>query len=59
MKMNRVMQMSILAVIAAIISIVAIIISILKRSKVNVPEPLRLHYPELEEIASTPPEART
>ena len=35
------------------------LISILKRSKVNVPEPLRRHYPELEEIAATPPEAPT
>ncbi len=35
------------------------LISLLKGSKVNVPEPLRQHYPELEEIASTPPEAPT
>jgi uncharacterized protein YecE (DUF72 family) len=35
------------------------LISILKRSKVNVPEPLRQHYPELEEIAATPPESPT
>jgi hypothetical protein len=32
---------------------------LLKGSKVNVPEPLRRQYPELEEIASTPPEAPT
>jgi uncharacterized protein YecE (DUF72 family) len=35
------------------------LISLLKGSKVNVPEPLRSQYPELEEIASTPPEAPT
>jgi uncharacterized protein YecE (DUF72 family) len=35
------------------------LISILKRSKVNVPEPLREHYPELEEIAANPPESPT
>jgi uncharacterized protein YecE (DUF72 family) len=35
------------------------LISILKRSKVKVPEPLRQHYPELEEIAATPPESPT
>jgi len=35
------------------------LISILKRSKVNVPEPLRQHYPELEEIAANPPESPT
>ncbi|MGB9465518.1 MAG: DUF72 domain-containing protein [Candidatus Acidiferrum sp.] len=31
------------------------LISILKGSKVKVPEPLRVQYPELEEIADTPP----
>jgi uncharacterized protein YecE (DUF72 family) len=31
------------------------IISILKGTKVKVPEPLRQHYPELEDIADTPP----
>jgi uncharacterized protein YecE (DUF72 family) len=31
------------------------LISMLKGVKVNVPEPLRQHYPELEKIASTPP----
>ena len=31
------------------------LISILKGSKVRVPEPLRRHYPQLEEIADTPP----
>jgi uncharacterized protein YecE (DUF72 family) len=31
------------------------IISILKRSKVKVPEPLRVQYPELEAIADSPP----
>jgi uncharacterized protein YecE (DUF72 family) len=31
------------------------IISILKRSKVKVPEPLRRQYPQLEEIADAPP----
>lgn len=31
------------------------LISILKRSKVKVPEPLRQHYPQLEAIADTPP----
>jgi uncharacterized protein YecE (DUF72 family) len=35
------------------------LISLLKGLKVNVPESLRQHYPELEEIASTPPEAPT
>ena len=35
------------------------LISMLKRSKVNVPEPLRQHYPELDDIAATPPEAPT
>jgi len=35
------------------------LISILKRSKVKVPEPLREHYPELEEIAANPPESPT
>lgn len=32
------------------------LISILKRSKVKVPEPLRQKFPELEAIADTPPE---
>jgi uncharacterized protein YecE (DUF72 family) len=31
------------------------LLSLLKRSKVAVPEPLRQHYPELEAIASEPP----
>jgi uncharacterized protein YecE (DUF72 family) len=31
------------------------LISILKGTKVKVPEPLRRHYPELEDIADTPP----
>ncbi len=31
------------------------LISILKGSKVKVPEPLRKHYPQLESIADTPP----
>jgi uncharacterized protein YecE (DUF72 family) len=31
------------------------LISILKGTKVKVPEPLRRHYPELEELADTPP----
>jgi uncharacterized protein YecE (DUF72 family) len=31
------------------------LISILKGSKVKVPEPLRQHYPQLEAIANTPP----
>jgi uncharacterized protein YecE (DUF72 family) len=31
------------------------LISILKGSKVKVPEPLRRHYPQLESIADTPP----
>jgi uncharacterized protein YecE (DUF72 family) len=35
------------------------LISMLKGAKVNVPESLRQHYPELEEIASTPPERPT
>jgi uncharacterized protein YecE (DUF72 family) len=35
------------------------LISLLRGSKVNVPEPLRQHYPELEAIASTPPAAPT
>jgi uncharacterized protein YecE (DUF72 family) len=35
------------------------LISILKRSKVTVPEPLRQHYPKLEEIAANPPESST
>lgn len=33
------------------------LISILKKSKVKVPEPLRQQYPELESIADAPPEA--
>lgn len=35
------------------------LISLLKGSKVPVPEPLRQHYPELEAIASSPPAAPT
>jgi uncharacterized protein YecE (DUF72 family) len=35
------------------------LISILKGTKVRVPEPLRPHYPELEQIASNKPEAPT
>jgi uncharacterized protein YecE (DUF72 family) len=35
------------------------LISMLKSSKVQVPEPLRLRYPELEGIASNPPESPT
>jgi uncharacterized protein YecE (DUF72 family) len=35
------------------------LISILKGSKVKVPEPLRQHYPELDSIADTPPSAPT
>ena len=35
------------------------LISMLKGAKVNVPEPLRQHYPELEKIASMPPERPT
>jgi uncharacterized protein YecE (DUF72 family) len=35
------------------------LISMLKGAKVNVPEPLRQHYPELEKIASRPPERPT
>jgi uncharacterized protein YecE (DUF72 family) len=35
------------------------LISMLKSSKVQVPEPLRLQYPELEGIASNPPESPT
>jgi uncharacterized protein YecE (DUF72 family) len=35
------------------------LISILTRSKVNVPEPLRERYPELEAIAANPPERPT
>jgi uncharacterized protein YecE (DUF72 family) len=35
------------------------LISLLKRSKVSVPEPLRERYPELEAIASEPPAAPT
>src|SRR5438874_1592530 len=31
------------------------IMSILKNKKVKVPEPLRIHYPELEQIADQPP----
>ena len=31
------------------------LISILKGRKVKVPEPLRQHFPQLEEIADTPP----
>jgi hypothetical protein len=31
----------------------------LKASKVQVPDPLRLHYPELEAIAANPPDAPT
>jgi uncharacterized protein YecE (DUF72 family) len=31
------------------------LISILKRAKVKVPEPLRQHYPQLDDIADTPP----
>jgi uncharacterized protein YecE (DUF72 family) len=35
------------------------LISILKGSKVKVPEPLREHYSEMEQIADTPPERPT
>ena len=35
------------------------LISILKGTKVQVPDPLRLRYPELEAIAANPPEAPT
>jgi uncharacterized protein YecE (DUF72 family) len=35
------------------------LISMLKGAKVQVPEPLRLRYPELEAIASNPPQAPT
>ena len=35
------------------------LISMLKGAKVQVPEPLRLRYPELEAIAANPPEAPT
>ena len=35
------------------------LISILKRSKVKVPEPLRAHYPELDAIADKPPSEPT
>ena len=35
------------------------LISILKGTKVQVPDPLRLRYPELEAIAADPPEAPT
>jgi len=31
------------------------IMSILKNKKVKVPEPLRIHYPELNQIADQPP----
>ncbi len=35
------------------------LISMLKATKVQVPDPLRLRYPELESIASNPPESPT
>jgi uncharacterized protein YecE (DUF72 family) len=35
------------------------LLSILKGTKLKVPEPLRQHYPELEQIASELPEAPT
>jgi uncharacterized protein YecE (DUF72 family) len=35
------------------------LLSLLRGSKVNVPEPLRQHYPELDAIASAPPAAPT
>jgi len=35
------------------------LISIMRGAKVNVPEPLRAQYPELEKIASKPPEKPT
>jgi uncharacterized protein YecE (DUF72 family) len=35
------------------------LISMLKQTKVSVPEPLRQHYPQLEAIASEPPAAPT
>lgn len=35
------------------------LVSMLKSSKVQVPEPLRLRYPELEAIAANPPESPT
>jgi uncharacterized protein YecE (DUF72 family) len=35
------------------------LISILKGTKVKVPEPLRQHFPQLDEIADTPPAAPT
>ncbi len=35
------------------------LISMLKSSKVQVPDPLRLRYPELEAIASNPPQSPT
>ena len=35
------------------------LISMLKATKVQVPDPLRLRYPELEAIAANPPQTRT
>src|SRR5437588_248753 len=35
------------------------LISMLKATKVQMPDPLRLRYPELEAIATNPPEAPT
>ena len=35
------------------------LIALLGKSKVKVPEPLRQHYPELEQIASEPPQEPT
>jgi uncharacterized protein YecE (DUF72 family) len=35
------------------------LIHLLTNAKVNVPEPLRAHYPQLDRIASTPPESPT
>jgi hypothetical protein len=35
------------------------LISMLKAIKVQVPDPLRLRYPELEGIAANPPESPT
>lgn len=35
------------------------LISMLKQATVNVPDPLRAHYPELEKIAALPPERPT
>jgi hypothetical protein len=35
------------------------LISMLKATKVQVPDPLRLRYPELEAIAANPPESPT